>query len=147
MNDIPPDKDDTPEVRSTFEARYTRTRRSNEFFSSRKPLGTLSRHIQVTQMTQEDDIEEDTSSDDQTKSSSPVAKKKNRDSSSFSSTQSSTTSTLDTPTRTISTRSTTTKRSISTKDTGVWLSTRRKKKKVVKKRNHPRLQFKFKLER
>ena len=62
MNQVPPDKEDTPEVRGSFADLVAKVRRSNDFFNSRKPLGMRSEFAQVTQMTQEDDIEEDDSS-------------------------------------------------------------------------------------
>ena len=64
MNQIPPDKDDTHEVRGTFADLVAKVRKRNQFFESRRPLGRSidSGFAQVTQMTQDEDIQDDNSS-------------------------------------------------------------------------------------
>ena len=74
MDQIPPDEEDTPEVHGSFASLVAKTRRSNDFFQSRRALGSSSSHPQVTQMTQEDDIQEDSSSDESVELA-PIRKK------------------------------------------------------------------------
>ena len=64
MEQIPPDDEDTPEVRGSFAALVARTRRSNDFFLSKKALGSSLNLPEVTQMTQEEDIQDDSSMDE-----------------------------------------------------------------------------------
>ena len=64
MNQILPDKDDTHEVRGTFADLVAKVRKGNQFFESRRPLGRSidDGFAQVTQMTQDKDMQEDNSS-------------------------------------------------------------------------------------
>ena len=64
MEQIPPDDEDTPEVLGSFAALVAKTRRSNDFFLSKKALGSSLNLPQVTQMTQEEDIQDDSSMDE-----------------------------------------------------------------------------------
>ena len=58
MNPIPPDKEDTLEVQGTFADLVAKVKR-RIFFESQRPLGASANCVQVTQMSQEEDIEVD----------------------------------------------------------------------------------------